>query len=148
MAKSGRSDSDVESDDDKSNENNSNYITRPIKTTTPLSILVESLVKNLCTVYEPDAKNAQTLYGLICDRLYEMKLIDESYKMVEFEGMRSQYERALYQLVIAARGGKQPTSIRAFTPNTDVMSDWSHYYREFEEIDYIAGGGFGQVSQK
>lgn len=152
MAKSGRSSSDVEDDrekcidDDNTSNGASNCIAKPLKITTPLSILIESLVKNLCNVYEPDEKNAKTLYNLICEKLFEMKLIDESYKMVEFEGMRGQYERAFHQLVIAARGGKQPTPIHAFSLNTDLMNDWSHYYREFEEIEYIAGGGFGQVS--
>lgn len=151
MAKSGMSaESDVESEDDNEiNTNNvvSNSIAKTIKTTTPLSLLVESLVKNLCSIYESDEKNAQVLYEIICEKLFEMKLIDESYKMVEFEGIRNQYGRAFYQLVTAARGGKQPTSIHAFSPNTDITNDWSHYYREFEEMEYIAGGGFGQVSK-
>lgn len=162
MAKSGRSpNSDVENEDeekkciggddvedvDVTSNDVSNCIATPLKITTPLSILIESLVKNLCKVYEPDKKNAKTLYDLICEKLFEMKLIDESYKMVEFEGMRGQYERAFYQLIVAARGGKQPTPLQAFSNNIDIVNDWSHYHREFEEIEYIAGGGFGQVSK-
>lgn len=155
MAKSGNSDSsdsDVECDSDKgikeiSSKNvvSSSIIAKPIKTTTPHSILVESLVKSLCSVYERDEIKAKTLYDMICNKLFEMRLIDESYNMDEFEGMRNQYVIAFYQLVTTARGGKQPKSIHAFYPNPDITNGWSHYYGEFEEIGYIAGGGFGKV---
>lgn len=161
MAKSGMSDSDVEDgkgsgkkgekkhqkNPDKKNINATESIClvgKPMKTTTPISILIESLVKNLCTFYESEDKNARKMYNYICEKLFEMNLIDESYNMTEFEGMRNQYQRAFFHLLTKARGGEQP-AVRPVWPNNDVTAEWSHYYREFDEIEYIAGGGFGQV---
>lgn len=114
--------------------------------TTPISILVESLVKNLCTLIETDEKRAIKIYNIICSKLHEMKLIDESYYMKEFEGMRGQYERALYRLVKAARGGEEiPKTLEQIWTSEEFYNELSHYHREFEEITFIAGGGFGQV---
>lgn len=60
--------------------------------------------------------------------------------------MRSQYQKALYQLVSVARGQDLPVNLQSVWPLTQpVGMDWSRYYREFEEIQYIAGGGFGKV---
>lgn len=160
MAKSGMSESDVEpsekgekvekgaiSNDINKNTNSepANAIAKPIKTTTPISILIESLVKSLCSFYESEDENAQKTYNFICEKLFNMNLIDESYGMTEFEGMRNQYQRAFFHLLTKARGGEQPVPVRPVWPNNDVTSDWSHYHREFDEMEFIAGGGFGQV---
>lgn len=119
---------------------------KPVKVTTPVSILIESLVKNLCMAYEKDHKKATIVYNLICDKLFQMKLIDESYSMEEFEGMRNQYRKAFYQLFSAAMGADSNDSLplRPMWPNCEIIS--SHYHDEFDEVEYIAGGGFGQVS--
>lgn len=119
---------------------------QPVKVTTPVSILIESLVKNLCMAYEKDQKKATVVYNLICDKLFQMKLIDESYTMDEFEGMRNQYQNAFYQLFCAAMGGDSSVPLRPVWPKCEIIS--SHYHDEFDEIEYIAGGGFGQVSKK
>lgn len=158
MAKSGLS----KPSDANNNNNNSNKVTekkpvvphpnedsvcvvnKPVKVTTPVSILIESLVKNLCMAYEKDHKKATVVYNMICDKLFQMKLIDESYTMNEFEGMRNQYQKAFYQLFNAASGGDNSVPLRPVWPNYDIIS--SHYHDEFDEVEYIAGGGFGQVS--
>lgn len=60
--------------------------------------------------------------------------------------MRSQYQKALYQLVTVARGQDLPLNLQSVWPLTQPLGyDWSRYYREFEEISYVAGGGFGKV---
>lgn len=118
-------------------------VNKPVKVTTPVSILIESLVKNLCMAYEKDHKKATVVYNLICDKLFQMKLIDESYTMKEFEGMRSQYQKAFYQLFNAAMGSENSVPLRPVWPNSEIIS--SHYHDEFDELEYIAGGGFGQV---
>ncbi|XP_018329399.1 eukaryotic translation initiation factor 2-alpha kinase 1-like [Agrilus planipennis] len=120
-------------------------VTAPLKTTTLISICIESLVKSLCNMYEADNEKSKHIYSLICEKLFEMKLIDESYNMDEFEGMRNQYQRALYHLVTTARGGEKSAPMQPAWPSNDVTNEWSHYYREFDELEYIAGGGFGQV---
>lgn len=121
-------------------------VNKPVKVTTPVSILIESLVKNLCSAYEKDHKKATVVYNLICDKLFQMKLIDESYTMNEFEGLRHQYQKAFYQLFSAAMGGDSSVPLRPLLSKCEIIS--SHYYDEFDEIEYIAGGGFGQVSKE
>ncbi|KAJ8978065.1 hypothetical protein NQ317_015872 [Molorchus minor] len=117
-------------------------VPKPGKVSTPVSILIESLVKNVCTMLESDQNKASMMYKLICDKLFTMNLIDESYNMTEFEGMRSQYMKAFLQLVSSVKSGDKNLPLRPIWPTTEINS---HYLREFEEIEYIAGGGFGQV---
>lgn len=109
---------------------------------TPVSILIESLIKNICMIYETDREKANAMYKIICDKLYSMKLLDESYSMVEFEGIRSQYQRGFLQLLASVKNGDKSLPLTPIWPKTDVNS---HYHSEFNEVEYIAGGGFGQV---
>ncbi|KOB72085.1 EIF 2a kinase [Operophtera brumata] len=114
--------------------------------TTPISLLVQSLVKQLCTLLEKDNNRANQLYNTICEKLHSMNLIDDSYAMGEFEVMRSQYQRALYQLVTVASGSEIPITLPATWPILKPSGlEWSRYHREFEELYFIAGGGFGSV---
>lgn len=116
------------------------------KATTPVSLLVESLVQQLCAMLEPDPQKSLSLYNTICEHLHQLKLIDETYAMGEFEMMRSQYQRALYQLVSIARGEGLPVELESVWPLAQPLGlEWSRYHREFDEIGYIAGGGFGKV---
>ncbi|XP_049871174.1 eukaryotic translation initiation factor 2-alpha kinase 1-like [Pectinophora gossypiella] len=122
-------------------------IIQPVNTTTtPISLLVQSLVKQLCTLLEKDLSRANFLYNTICEKLHSMNLIDDSYAMGEFEAMRSQYQRALYQLVTVASGTEIPITLPASWPIVQPSGlEWSRYHKEFEELYYIAGGGFGSV---
>lgn len=114
--------------------------------TTPISLLVQSLVKQLCTLLEKDNMRANQLYNTICEKLHSMNLIDDSYAMGEFEVMRSQYQRALYQLVTVASGSEIPITLPGSWPILKPSGlEWSRYHREFEELFFIAGGGFGSV---
>lgn len=95
---------------------------------------------------EPDPKKSLNLYNTICEHLHHLKLIDETYAMGEFEMMRSQYQRALYQLLTIARGEGLPVELESVWPLTQPLGlEWSRYHREFDEVGYIAGGGFGKV---
>ncbi|XP_034828154.1 eukaryotic translation initiation factor 2-alpha kinase 1-like [Maniola hyperantus] len=113
--------------------------------TTPISLLVQSLVKQLCALLEKDNSRANLLYNTICEKLHSMNLIDDSYAMGEFEVMRSQYQRALYQLVTVASGSEIPINLPVTWPITRSGLEWSRYHKEFEELFFIAGGGFGSV---
>ncbi|XP_058464029.1 eukaryotic translation initiation factor 2-alpha kinase 1-like [Malaya genurostris] len=117
------------------------------KTSTPVSLLVESLVQQLCALLETDPKRSQELYSKICERLHAINLIDETYAMGEFEMMRSQYQKALYQLVSIARGENLPVAVleNIWPLQQPAGLEWSRYYREFTELEFIAGGGFGKV---
>ncbi|KAL3282281.1 hypothetical protein HHI36_005470 [Cryptolaemus montrouzieri] len=158
MAKSGMPDSDVDEGDGEKSElvvkckikessseksyDSMSIINRNTKVSTPISILIESLVKNLCAVYEHDGSKAGLMYKLICEKLYQMNMIDKSYLMKEFEGIRTQYQYAFFQLLTASKGEQKPLSLQLWQ---DQNLATSHYHREFEEIDFIAGGGFGRV---
>lgn len=55
------------------------------KATTPVSLLVESLVQQLCTMLDSDPGRSHQLYHTICKQLHQMNLIDNTYAMGEFE---------------------------------------------------------------
>ncbi|XP_055599120.1 eukaryotic translation initiation factor 2-alpha kinase 1-like [Uranotaenia lowii] len=116
---------------------------------TPVSLLVESLVQQLCALLESDPSRSKDLYKTICERLHAVNLIDETYAMGEFETMRSQYQKALYQLVSIARGQHLPVvALENVWPlQPDAGLEWSRYHREFTELSFIAGGAFGKVFQ-
>ncbi|XP_072393410.1 eukaryotic translation initiation factor 2-alpha kinase 1-like [Diabrotica undecimpunctata] len=106
------------------------------------SLLIESLIKHICSIYESNSQKAEKTYKLLCDKLCSMNLIGESYSMNEFEGIRSQYQTALFQFVRSVNGGNKSLPLSPIWPKVDSSS---HYCTEFEEVDYIAGGGFGKV---
>ncbi|XP_053676798.1 eukaryotic translation initiation factor 2-alpha kinase 1-like [Anopheles nili] len=117
------------------------------KASAPVSLLVESLLQQLCALLEPDIDRSRVLYKTICDRLHAVNLIDETYTMGEFEMMRNQYQKALYHLVRIARGNDLPVILPDLQECWPLPAglEWSRYYREFEEISFLAGGGFGKV---
>jgi translation initiation factor 2-alpha kinase 1 len=114
------------------------------KPTTPISLLVESLIQQLCTLLETDPKKSNLLYKKICERLYKMNLIDNSYAMSEFENMRFQFQSALYQLVSVTKGEDLPIHLDNVWPlslqSPQKGLEWSRYHREFEEFNVIAEG--------
>ncbi|XP_052872462.1 eukaryotic translation initiation factor 2-alpha kinase 1-like [Anopheles cruzii] len=116
------------------------------KATAPVSLLVESLLQQLCTMLEPNVERSRDLYQSICERLHAVNLIDETYAMGEFEMMRSQYQKALYHLVSIARGQDLPVVLQDYWPLHQPLGlEWSRYHREFEEVSFLASGGFGKV---
>lgn len=111
-----------------------------VQVTSSASMLIVSLIQQLCTMFEEDKVRRNKLYygnldltcfkiytfsytlyiyivyrerillteiviyfAAICDQLHELKLIDNSYNLMEFEPIRGQYQRALYRLVMVAR---------------------------------------------
>ncbi|XP_012278300.1 eukaryotic translation initiation factor 2-alpha kinase 1 [Orussus abietinus] len=106
------------------------------------SFLIESLIQQLCVMFEEDSVRRKRLYIKICNKLHQMKLIDGSYNMAEFDTIRSQYQTALCQLVSVARASTGSDNALGLS---GLMFGWSRYCREFEEIEFIARGGFGCV---
>lgn len=124
----------------------------------PVSLLVESLVQQLCSLLETDTTKSKNLYKNVCAKLEQMKLIDQTWSKGEFDVMRTQYQKALYQLVQVAKGPEMllPPAATATAKTAahnefiwplqqPVGMDWSRYHRDFEELCFIAGGGFGKV---
>ncbi|XP_017774860.1 PREDICTED: probable serine/threonine-protein kinase ifkC [Nicrophorus vespilloides] len=149
MAKFGMSNGRNQESDSSSDEpedvSSVSTIMRPMNASTPISITIQSLVKSLCEVYEPQSNEAEKLYFSICKKLNEISIIDESYKMPEFEGMRNQSQRVFHHLLSKALSNDNVIPKQLHWPNNDVTDEWSHYKREFEEVSFIAGGGFGKV---
>ncbi|XP_011140623.1 eIF-2-alpha kinase GCN2 isoform X2 [Harpegnathos saltator] len=121
------------------NENNKQVV----QITSSTSMLIASLIQQLCTMIEEDKVRRNKLYFAICDKMHELELIDNSYNMVEFESLRGQYQRALYRLVTVARASTGKEKI-IHSPSF-LTSEFSRYLWEFQEIKFIAGGGFGEV---
>ncbi|KAK9304576.1 hypothetical protein QLX08_004019 [Tetragonisca angustula] len=118
------------------NENNQNNRQLMSIVTTTSSLLIESLVKQLCILFEDDSVCRNELYFAICNKLHELKLIDGSYNVMELEPLRSEYQQALYHLF---------TVIRGTISCKNILQISSRYHREFQEISFIAAGGFGNV---
>nr|XP_023015347.1 eukaryotic translation initiation factor 2-alpha kinase 1-like [Leptinotarsa decemlineata] len=108
----------------------------------PASILIESLIKKLIAIYESDPKQSSMMYKVMCDKLYNMNLLGESYTMSEFEGIRNEYQRVFIHLLTAFKKGDNSLLLSPMWPKVEVHS---HYHLEFEEVEFIAGGGFGQI---
>lgn len=119
--------------------------------TTPYSLLVQSLIKQLCKFIETDNQRSTELYNKICEKLHEMKFIDESYEKSEFENIRSSYELALKNLVEATRQeetlpmGQQQLDVWPLSSSPKSALEWSRYFKDFSEIEKIGEGGFGDV---
>lgn len=112
--------------------------------TASTSLLIESLVQQLCTLFEGDPITRNKLYLAICDRLHELKLIDGSYAALELDSIRSQYQLALHRLFSVARAAAGCDG--ALTVARPLAAtEFSRYRREFEELSFIASGGFGNV---
>ncbi|KAF3427411.1 hypothetical protein E2986_07364 [Frieseomelitta varia] len=103
------------------NENNQNDRQIVSIVTTTSSLLIESLVKQLCILFEDDSVCRNELYFAICSKLHELKLIDGSYNLYVVQLVAKIYFRFLQ------------------------VAEWSRYHREFQEISFIAAGGFGNV---
>lgn len=84
----------------------------------------------------------------MCKKLHELHFIDESYERTEFENIRSSYELALNALVELAKENSLPIKdidVWPLSSEPNRALEWSRYYRDFEEIEKIAQGGFGDV---
>uniref|UniRef100_A0A069DUK7 non-specific serine/threonine protein kinase n=1 Tax=Panstrongylus megistus TaxID=65343 RepID=A0A069DUK7_9HEMI len=122
-----------------------------IQNFSPSSLLVESLIEQLCKLMEKDPHSQKQLYITVCEKLHSMNLIGESYERDEFQFMRSHYQKALYRLLAIAK--TTTVEKNALFPrwsgqlylSCSGVLEWSRYCTEFEELEFIAKGGFGQV---
>ncbi|XP_034948118.1 eukaryotic translation initiation factor 2-alpha kinase 1-like isoform X2 [Chelonus insularis] len=106
------------------------------------SLIMQGFLQQVCTMFEDDPVKRNKLYFDICDKLHAMKLIDKSYDMDEFENLRGQCQRILYNLV---SGSRKATGCGTIVSNPKTLANQSRYRDEFEELDYLASGGFGHV---
>ncbi|XP_071455159.1 eukaryotic translation initiation factor 2-alpha kinase 1-like [Hetaerina americana] len=123
---------------------------------TPTSLFVESLVEQFCKIFEKDPLLQKKLYDLICQKLHQMKLVDKTYKVEEFQFMRSHYQRALFHILTLSNPppidcnldsifNQLPRNLPLPSSTNAGNFLWSRYQNDFEEIEFIARGGFGSV---
>ncbi|RZF40744.1 hypothetical protein LSTR_LSTR013414 [Laodelphax striatellus] len=121
----------------------------------PSSLLVESLIDYLCVLIDPN--NQEKLYTMICRKLHEMKLIDDSYCLDELQFIRNHYRRALINFVELGRASKESRDsitgaicnpkpgCLSLSLSSESLLELSRYSNEFVELEFIARGGFGRV---
>lgn len=93
-----------------------------------------------------DKDETEKMYQIICVHLYNMHLIDETFSMKEFDVMRGQFSRALYEIASASNGTTaNALALQIDRPFEAASITLSRYNRDFDEIEFIARGGFGSV---
>lgn len=112
------------------------------------SLLVQSLIGSICNFFENDHSKAKELTKQLCRKLWESNMIDNSYERPEFEGIRLQYSAAIDSLIKLIKESSLPIQKLEAVPlkseNTDSI-EWSRYFSDFDEIEKISHGGFGEV---
>ncbi|XP_058806598.1 eukaryotic translation initiation factor 2-alpha kinase 1-like [Phymastichus coffea] len=107
------------------------------------SILIKSLINQLCTLLENDPDQSKRLYLLLCKIMRNMKLIDPSCKAKGLEIVQERYVNAVCQLIKVAR------ATIAKNNNCPIprpfVTHVSFYQDQFQETGFIAVGGFGSV---
>ena len=146
------------------------YKHRPITKQHSSQIVWQSVLQHLCTLYEPiDQHRRQLLFVSICSSLEKLNLMEPTYKIDELSPLRSHYSHAFVRLLKMAQGNiKQLETDQCsgflFQPeisnrlpllNTNdnfgaagidqMFYQHSRYTNEFEELQYLAKGGFGCV---
>ncbi|KAG5672335.1 hypothetical protein PVAND_002469 [Polypedilum vanderplanki] len=112
------------------------------------SLLVQSLLKQLCSFIETDQVKSSDMYAKICKKLHEFRMIDESYERSEFENIRASYEAAITALVNVTKETSQNNEMNLVEwplKNDKRALEWSRYHRDFIELEKISSGGFGDV---
>ncbi|XP_066597857.1 eukaryotic translation initiation factor 2-alpha kinase 1-like [Prorops nasuta] len=130
----------IESSDAAQQNNNIQVIGRSEASS---SILISSLIQIFCQLFEQDPNASNKVYGEICSKLYELKLIDESYKKIELKVLRDHYQSVLYRMVTVAQATIGSQSISNMP--SSLTPDWSRYKRDFKETGFLASGGFSKV---
>lgn len=128
--------------EDKSNKEITTIKSQELQITQ--TVLIESLLQQLCTILEGDKVRRKKLYHVICKKLSDLHLINDTYNTIEFEVLREKYQRAFYQMFSIAHGEHCPERESVlFIPKFLVPT--LRYDKEFHEISFIARGGFGEV---
>ena len=132
-------------------------------------IVWQSVLLHLCALYEPsNLHRRQLLFASICSSLEKLNLIESTYKIDELSPLRSHYSHAFVRLMKMAQGSinqvqipnnmgvtfdKSLNYLPMISPNSNLndkdidqmLYQHSRYANEFEEIEYLAKGGFGCV---
>ncbi|KAK6617529.1 hypothetical protein RUM44_005117 [Polyplax serrata] len=113
------------------------HTAQDISTSTAKSLFIESLVDQICKLLEKDPIKRQIIYQAMCNKLYRLNLIDRTYIVEELAPLRGFYQQALIEAILS------PETRLLVKPSIKFGS--SRYAIEFEEIGFLASGGFGKV---
>lgn len=81
------------------------------------SIFVESLIDQLCKFLEKDPLRQRKIYEVICAKLFEMKLIENTYPIEELASLRGVYQQALVSWI--------STDSRIYHQLSPIGLEWS-----------------------
>ncbi|KAL0271850.1 UNVERIFIED_CONTAM: hypothetical protein PYX00_008815 [Menopon gallinae] len=101
------------------------------------SLFIESLIDQLCKLFEKDPHERRKTYNAICSKLFDLKLIGNTYQLEELSSLRGYYQHAMMNLLGSPDSSLYKMSLQNL--------EWSRYYSEYEETSFIAAGGFGKV---
>lgn len=132
-------------------------------------IVWQSLILNICTLYEPkDRQRRQLLFSSVCSSMEKLNLLEPSYKIDGLSQLRSHYSHGFARLLKMAQQNIDQLKLctdpsasfqanpKSYLPmlisshNSSQGMDYmfyqhSRYANEFEELQYLAKGGFGCV---
>ena len=130
----------------------------------PQSVLVGSLLEQLCSLYEPDPEAAKRLFQSICVQLEKLNFVSSVTYQEEFASIRSQYKASFYSIIHAVRFKTDPipslplqrcdsnyesklkTLVKQQSSTDKVFRLVpSRYEEEFEELCELGKGAFGMV---
>ena len=143
---------------------------RPIVKQHRSQIIWQSILQHLCTLYEPgNPQRRRLLFSSICSSLEKLNLMESSYKIDELSALRSHYSHAFDRLLKMAQGNidelesnntngisyhqninnclplSKNNNISLNEDIAEMFFQHSRYSNEFEELQYLAKGGFGCV---
>nr|XP_039269326.1 probable serine/threonine-protein kinase ifkA [Styela clava] len=130
------------------------------------SLLISSLLEQLCSLYETDKVKSQKLYFILCDQLANLGIISPVAYLEEFTSVHTQYKKTLYNIIQSSI--MKLDSKPAFPANCDITKlldsgglmdckpiipdqtkvfdfDTSRYGQEFDELGKLGSGGYGSV---
>ena len=152
-------------------QNNSHqiYARQPTAKKHNSQIVWQSLILNICTLYEPkDRQRRQLLFSSVCSSMEKLNLLEPSYKIDGLSQLRSHYSHGFARLLKMAQQNIDQLKLctdpsvsfqanpKSYLPmllsshNSTQGMDYmfyqhSRYANEFEELQYLAKGGFGCV---
>ncbi|KAK0087345.1 hypothetical protein PV325_001230 [Microctonus aethiopoides] len=71
----------------------------PIKPALMPSILIQSLIQQLGSMFVRNPRTREQLYAILCDALYQHQFIDDSYTSVEFDATRKLFRDLFDKLI-------------------------------------------------